>query len=365
MPTNFSAGPNKLVPEVEVRLRDACEAFPDSDIASWSISHRDPRVHDAFDRCVALVKDILHVPDDFEIIFTQGGATSLFKAWPLNICPTPCFVDVVRTGHWANEAHRGLEEVAAGGVINLGTQFPGWEAVSYQTDWLGSFLYAVSNETVNGTQLRDWGILPHRTPSLIIDMSSDIMMQPIPFDRIGMLFASTQKNLGMTGGFALVIVRKDLLECEPHPLLPAPLCFKEQLKHRGGLRNTVNPLGILSILYTLEWIREQGGVDAMAAQAQARAQLLYDTIDGSDGFFEGLAPPELRSTANITFRLRDEARSEDFLKFCADNGFVGLKGHAAMVKVAGPHVRASCYIGTTLDEVAELVAAMKGYHQRS
>jgi phosphoserine aminotransferase len=180
-----------------------------------------------------------------------------------------------------------------------------------------------------------------------------------------MLFASTQKNLGMTGGFALVIVRKDLLECEPHPLLPAPLCFKEQLKHRGGLRNTVNPLGILSILYTLEWIREQGGVDAMTAQAQARAQLLYDIIDGSDGFFEGLAPPELRSTANITFRLRDEARSEDFLKFCADNGFVGLKGHAAMVKVAGPPGRASCYIGTTLDEVAELVAAMKGYHQRS
>jgi phosphoserine aminotransferase len=362
---NFSAGPNKLVPEVEARLRDACQAFPGSDIASWSISHRDPRVHDAFDRCVVLVKEILNVPDNFEIIFTQGGATGMFKAWPLNICPTPCTVDVVRSGHWASEAHRALQEVEAGGVIHHGTQFTGWKNVSYQTNQLRKFLYTVSNETVGGTRLSDWGILPHNTPPLIVDMSSDIMMRPIPFNRVGLVFASTQKNLGMTGGFALNIVRKDLLECDPHHLLSAPLNFKEQLKHRGGLRNTVNPLVILSILYTLEWIQEQGGVDAMAAQAQARAQLLYEAIDESAGFFEGLASLELRSTANITFRLYDEARREDFLKFCTDKGFVGLKGHAALAKVVGPHVRASCYIGTTMEEVAELVAAMNEYRQRS
>lgn len=362
---NFAAGPNKLVPKVEARLREACQAFPGSDIASWSISHRDPRVHDAFDRCIVLVKEILSVPDDFEVIFTQGGATGMFKAWPLNICPTPCTVDVIRSGHWANEAHRALQEVGAGGVIHLGEQFDGWESVSYPIKKQQAFLYTVSNETVNGTQLPAWEMLANDAPSLVVDMSSDIMMRPIAFDRVGLVFASTQKNLGMAGGFALVVVRKDLFEREPHPLLPAPLCFKEQLKHRGGLRNTVNPLVILSILYTLEWIKAQGGTDTLKAHAKARAESLYNAIDASDGFFEGLAQPELRSAVNITFRLRDETLREDFLKFCTDKGFVGLKGHAALAKVVGPHVRASCYIGTTVDDVAALVATMQEYQSQN
>lgn len=365
MSINFSAGPNKLVPAVEARLLDACRAFPGSDIASWSISHRDPRVHDAFDRCIELVKEILNVPDNFEVIFTQGGATGMFKAWPLNICSTPCIVDIVRSGHWASEAHRALQEVEAGSVIHLGEQFTDWKDVSYRTSQQPKFLYTVSNETVGGTQLPDWELLPEKAPPLVVDMSSDIMMRPIPFGRVGLVFASTQKNLGMTGGFCLNIVRKDLLECDPHPLLSAPLSFKEQLEHRGGLRNTVNPLVILSILYTLEWIQEQGGVLAMAAQAKERADLLYKTIDGSEGFYEGLAPTELRSTANITFRLRDEAKRENFLKFCVDSGFVGLKGHAALAKEVGSHVRASCYIGTTMSEVAQLVDAMNEYQHHS
>lgn len=364
MSINFSAGPSKLVPEVEVRLRDACHAFPGTNIASWSISHRDSKVHEAFDQCITLVKQILGVPENFEVLFTQGGATALFKAWALNIAHTSNTVDIVHSGHWANETHRALQEMEGSGVIRLATEFDGWKEVSYQAKSRGDFLYLVSNETVNGTQLRDWELLPQDAPPLIVDMSSDIFMRPIPFERIGLVFASTQKNCGMTGGYALVIVRKDLLECDPHPLLPAPLSFKEQLKHRSGLRNTVNPLVILSIRYTLEWIRDQGGVKAMATQAEARAQLLYDTIDASEGFFEGLALPELRSTANVTFRLRDEGQRENFLKSCIDKGFVGLKGHAALAKVEGTHMRASCYIATTMEEVSQLANAMQEYQQQ-
>ncbi len=356
---NLSAGPNRLVATVQQRLLESAKAFPGTDIAAWETSHRTPLVHDAFDQCIALVREILGVPKNFEVLFTQGGATGMFKAWPLNICPMLRMVDIVRSGHWASEAYRALKEVEVGGVVRLGFEFDDWP--SYRAINQGDFLYLVSNETVNGRQLPGWELLPQDAPPLVVDMSSDIMTRPIDFSRVGMVFASTQKNLGMTGGFCLVIVRKDLMDCDPHPLLPAPLSFKEQMKHRGGLRNTVNPLVILSILFTLEWIKEQGGVEAMGAQTQERAQLLYDAIDGSNGHFEGLAPPDLRSNVNVTFRACDEARSEDFLRFCADRGFVGLKGHAAWAKEVGPHARASMYVGATTDDATALVKAMNDF----
>jgi phosphoserine aminotransferase len=356
---NFSAGPNQLPRTVDELLLRAAKEYPDTDIPAWSISHRDSRVHDAFDQCIALVKELLGVPDTFEVLFTQAGASGMFKAWPQNICSGQCTVDIVRSGHWASEAHRGLRELETGGLVKIGAEFPGWQEVSYASLAPSSYLYMVSNETVNGTQLPHWDMLPLDAPPLIIDMSSDIMMRPIDWPRVGLVFASTQKNLGITAGFCLVIVRKDLLEAEPHPLLAAPLSFQEQMKHRGGLRNTVNPLGVLSILYTLRWIKERGGVEAMQQQAAARAKFLYDAIDGSDGFFEGLAPRELRSTANITFRTRDEDRREDFLKFCLNEDCVGLKGHAALAKIAGPHARASMYIGTPIG-AAEVIAELMG-----
>jgi phosphoserine aminotransferase len=357
---NFSAGPNQLPRTVDELLLRAAKEYPDTDIPAWSISHRDSRVHDAFDQCIALVKELLGVPDTFEVLFTQAGASGMFKAWPLNICSWQLSkVDIVCSGHWASEAYRGLQELEVGDLIKIGTLHGGWGDVSYQNSSQGHFLYLVSNETVNGTQLPDWDMLPLDAPPLIIDMSSDIMMRPIDWSRVGLVFASTQKNLGITAGFCLVIVRKDLLEAEPHPLLAAPLSFQEQMKHRGGLRNTVNPLGVLSILYTLRWIKERGGVEAMQQQAAARAKFLYDAIDGSGGFFEGLAPRELRSTTNITFRTRDEDRREAFLKFCLDEGCVGLKGHAALAKIAGPHARASMYISTPIG-AAEVLAMLMG-----
>lgn len=357
---NFAAGPCKLVSSVEAKLRTACMTFPGTDIPAWSISHRDPLVHDVFDRTVALVREILGVPDNFEVLFTQGGATALFKGWPQNLVKKQAVVDVVMSGHWANEALVALESVASTGLIRVERGFDGWDKVSYDhapTD--EHFLYVVSNETVHGRQLLDWDTIPDTAPSLVVDMSSDIFMRPIPFDRVGMVFASTQKNCGMTGGFALVIVRKDLIEHQAHPLLPAPINFREQLKHRGGLRNTVNPLGILSMLYTLEWIRDQGGVEVMRAQAETRAKLFYDTVDQSEGFYEGIASPELRSAVNFTFRLRDEALRPSFLQHCINTGFVGLKGHKAAIDVFGLHQRASCYNATTLEEVGHLTEHMK------
>ncbi len=358
---NFSAGPNKLVPEVERRLHDGCQTFPGSDIASWSISHREPRVHEAFDQCVTLVKDILDVPDNFEIIFTQGGATGMFKAWPMNICCEGEVVDVVLSGHWANAALQGLKEVQAGELIQIGKQFDGWHSVSYPScDW-GEYLYLVSNETVNGVQSPNWETIPNEEGLFVIDMSSDIMTRPIDFRKVGLAFASTQKNLGTTAGFCLCIVRQDLLECDPHSLLPAPLSFAEQLKHRGGLRNTVNPLGILSILFTLEWIKEQGGVPAMQRQAAARSEALYRAIDMSSGFFEGLAPKELRSRVNVTFRPQHEKLWQPFIDYCGEKGFIGLKGHAGLVKQAGLHARASMYVGATMEEVEALVSAMQEF----
>lgn len=365
MSHNFSAGPNPLPKAVQQRLLEAAETYPGTDISAWSISHRDQTVHDAFDRCAVLVREILGVPNNFEILLTQGGATGMFKAWPMNICPELVTVDIVRSGHWANEAYRGLQEVQTSGLIKIGTELPGWDSVIYPTKGCtplsGDILYAVTNETVNGTQLPRWELLPRNAPPLVVDMSSDIMMRPIDFSRIGLVFASTQKNLGMTAGFCLVIVRKDLMEGEPHPLLPAPLSFQEQLKHRGGLRNTVNPLGILSMLYILEWIKEQGGVETMQAQAEVRAQIVYDAIDSSEGYFEGLAPPEFRSTANVTFRVSEEGRRMAFLEFCTHRGFVGLKGHAALAKTAGPHARASMYVGATVNDAEALVAAMEAF----
>jgi phosphoserine aminotransferase len=359
---NFSAGPNQLPRSVHERLLQAAKAYPNTGIPAWSISHRDSRVHDAFDQCIELVKELLGVPDTFEVLFTQGGATGMFKAWPLNICGRQLqTVDVIHSGHWASEAFRGLQELQTGDVIKIGTGFPGWLNVSYNETHPSSYLYMVSNETVNGTQLPHWDMVPITAPRVIIDMSSDIMMRPIDWSCVGLVFASTQKNLGMTAGFCLVIVHKDLLETEPHPLLPAPLNFKEQLKHRGGLRNTVNPLGILSMLYTLEWINEQGGVGVMEEQAAARARLIYGAIDKSDGFYKGLAPIFLRSKANVTFRVHEEGRREGFLQFCAVRGFVGLKGHAALAKVAGPHARASMYIGATMNDAEALVEAMNAF----
>jgi len=354
---NFSAGPAAIDPGVLQKAASELVCYGDKGMSVLEMSHRTPMFMDIYNEALALFRDVMGVPEGYEVLFLQGGATMEFAAVPLNLMTGSRKADYLDTG---NFAHLAAEEAKKYGTVNIVassrdenyTYIPDLDTIAFSPD--ADYAYITTNNTIYGTRfvaLPNTGAVP-----LVADASSNILSEPMDVSRFGVLYAGTQKNIG-PAGMAIVVVRKDLLG-RANPLCPKVINWAEQAKN-DSMINTPNTFAIYMIKLVCEWMKENGGVPAFYAINQAKAKLLYDAIDNSK-LFSNPVRKEYRSLMNVTFVTGNADKDDAFCKYCKQNGLVNIKGHR---NVGG--MRASIYNAMPMAGVQKLVDVMARFEREN
>lgn len=348
---NFSPGPSMLpVPVLEKAQADLV-CFGSSGMSVMEMSHRSKMYIDIYDKAVADLRTLMAIPDDYEVLFLQGGATQQFSAVPLNLMVTGK-ADYVDSG---NFAHLAAEEARRYGAVSIVassredhyTYVPDLSAAAFDPE--ADYIHITQNNTIYGTRYVE---LPQSTAPLVSDASSMILSEPMDVRQYGVIYAGAQKNIGPSG-LCVLIVRRDLLG-RANPLCPKLLNWNVQAE-AGSMYNTPNTWGIYLAGLTFAWLLQQGGVEAIEQVNIRKAQLLYDYLDESK-LFKPTAQPKYRSRMNVTFVTGSADMDAAFVKAAAAQGLVNLKGHRT---VGG--MRASIYNAMPMEGVQKLVAFMKQF----
>jgi len=357
---SFAPGPAVLpVPVLEQVQRDLL-CLPGAGASVLEISHRSKAFEGIMADAKARLKALLGVPDDYHILFLQGGARLQFSMIPMNLLRgSSVAADYVVTGSWSKYA---LEEAKKEGPVNVA--FNGKDTNYDRLPAMGSlplnpqapYVYIASNETIQGVQFAtdpDTGGVP-----LVCDASSDFLHRPVDVKRYGILYACAQKNAG-PAGLTIVIVRDDLVKHSPDSLA-GYLSYRIHAEN-NSLWNTPPVFGIYVFQLIARWLQEEiGGLDKMYALNREKARMLYEVIDASSGFYRGHAQPDCRSVMNVTFRLPNEELEKKFLAEAAPLKLRELKGHRS---VGG--MRASIYNAMPLAGVQTLRDFMKDFLARN
>ena len=346
----FNAGPCLLPQEVYDKAIEAIKDFKGTGVSLLSISHRTKEWEATMDETRALWKELLNIPDDYEVLFLGGGASLQFLYVAMNYLEKKAAY--LETGVWAKKAlkeARGIGEayaIASSADRNY-SYIPKGFVVPSDLD----YLHITTNNTIYGTEIRK--DLDVNVP-LIADMSSDIFSRPIDVSKYNAIYAGAQKNMAMAG-VTVIIVKDEKLGKAPREI-PTMLDYRTHVD-KGSMFNTPPVVPIYCALENLRWLKKQGGVEAMDKLAQQRAEIVYGEIDRNK-MFRGTAVEEDRSLMNICFVMADEYKEleKDFLDFATSKGMVGVKGHRS---VGG--FRASCYNAQTIEGVNALVACMKEF----
>jgi len=339
---NFSPGPAVLpLPALEEAQRDLV-ALPGVGISILEISHRSKAFTEIIERAEANLRNLLTIPDNYRVLFLQGGAQMQFAMAPLNLLRgSGKAADYVLTGSWGQTALK--EAKTQGGVrVAWDGKSTNYNRVPQQNELdlnsKAAYVHITSNETIQGVQfpsepLPSVGHLacPTEWPGdvpLVCDSSSDFLSRPVPIQRYGILYACAQKNAG-PAGVTIVIIRDDLLQRSPADL-PSMLSYKV-LAGGKSLLNTPPVFAVYMVKLVTQWLLgEIGGLKKMAQINQQKAQLLYDAVEQCDGFYQIHAQPGSRSIMNVAFRLANPALEEPFLKQAAERGLYELKGHRSV-----------------------------------
>ncbi len=347
---NFSAGPSILPKPVFEEASRAVLDLNGSGLSILEISHRSSYFEPILQEAVDLVKELLGLPEGYEVLFLAGGASTQFFMAVMNLLPEGKKAAYVDTGVWSTKAIKeaqmlGEIDVIASSKDKNYTYIPKGYGVSPEY----VFLHTTSNNTIFGTQYQSW---PDTPVPIVCDMSSDIFSKPIEPHRFGLIYAGAQKNLG-PAGVTLVIVRQDMLG-KINKTLPTMLRYETHVQN-GSMYNTPPVFPIYVSLLTLRWLKQQGGLTYIRDMNERKAKLLYDVID-SIPFYLGHSVPEDRSRMNVTWNLEDAELNKEFLAFCQEAGCDGLKGHKS---VGG--FRASIYNAMPEGGVRVLAEVMKAY----
>lgn len=347
---NFNAGPSMLPREVIENTAKQILDFNGSGLSMAEISHRAKDFQPVVDEAVALIKELLEIPEGYSVLFLGGGASLEFCMVPYNFLKKKAAY--LNTGVWAKKAMKEAKlfgevvEVASSAEANY-TYIPkGWECPAD-----ADYLHITTNNTIYGTEIRHELQVPVR---MIADMSSDIFSRPVDVSKYDCIYAGAQKNLAMAG-VTLVIVKDDALG-KVDRSIPTMLDYRTHVE-KGSMFNTPPVVPIYSALETLRWIKAQGGLKMMDKLAHERAEMLYAEIDRNK-LFRGTAKEEDRSLMNICFVMNDEYKEleKPFLDYALSCGMVGVKGHRS---VGG--FRASCYNAQTIEGVEALVKCMQDF----
>jgi len=332
---NFGAGPAVLPEPVLEQVRDHLPALPGVGMSVLEISHRSPAFDEILATAEANIRALAGVPDDYHVLFLQGGATLQFSMVPMNLLPADGTADYLLTGSWALQAAREAEKFGAVRVAST-TEAEGFRrlpsAGEIDVSPTAAYVHATTNNTIAGTQ---WPAMPDvGDRPLVVDASSDIFSRPIEVAGHGLIYAGAQKNLG-PAGVTVAIVRPDLVERGPSSL---PKLLRYATYVQGGSRpNTPPVFAIYVVSLVTAWLRDQGGLQAAAERNERKAAKLYAAIDRTD-FYRGVADRDSRSRMNVTFRLATPELEAGFIQEAEAAGLAGLKGHRS---VGG--LRASIY----------------------
>ncbi len=354
---NFSAGPAVLPEPVLRKAQEAVWDVAGSGIGIMEHSHRGKVFDRIRDEAEQACRDLAGIPDNYRVLFLQGGASLQFSMVPMNLLPSDRTADFLLTGVWAQKAVKEAKvlerkvHIAASSESTNFDRIPQASEIKYSER--PAYVHLTTNNTIYGTQWRAEPSVPAGVP-LVADTSSDMYSRPIDVSRYGLIYAGAQKNLGPSG-VVLVIIRDDLVEAGPKNL-PIMLQYRTHAAEKS-LYNTPPTFGIYVMGEVFKWIQSQGGLRAMAEHNESKARLLYDFIDQSD-FFRGTAQPDSRSLMNICFRAPTEELESRFIAEATKRGLDGLKGHRS---VGG--MRASVYNACPRAAVEALVAFMKEFEQ--
>lgn len=352
---NFSAGPAVLPEPVLKRAQEAIWNVAGSGIGIMEHSHRGKVFDRIIEEAEQACRQLAGIPDNYRVLFLQGGASLQFSMVPMNLLPADRTADYLLTGVWAQKAVK--EAKILGGKVHLAAsseatnfdRIPKQEEIRYSANPV--YVHITTNNTIFGTQWRSEPSVPAGAP-LIADASSDIYSRPIDITKYGLIYAGAQKNLGPSG-VVLVILRDDLVEAGAKTL-PTMLQYRTHASEKS-LYNTPPTFGIYVMGEVFKWIQAEGGLKAMEEKNEAKAKLLYDYIDQSD-FFRGTVQPDSRSRMNVCFRAPTEELESKFISEATKRGLDGLKGHRS---VGG--MRASIYNACPRAAVEALVSFMKEF----
>jgi phosphoserine aminotransferase len=337
-------------------LRQAADEMLDwhgSGMSVMEMSHRGKEFIAIHAEAEALLRELMAIPASYKVLFMQGGAIGENAIVPMNMLRGKASADYIHTGEWSKksiaEARKYAKvNVAASGEASRFTSIPPRE--TWQLDPDAAYVHICANETIGGVEYHftpDTGAVP-----LVADMSSNILSRPVDVAKYGLIYGGAQKNIG-PAGLTIVIVRDDLIG-QAHPFTPSAFDYKQQADNDSML-NTPPTYAIYIAGLVFKWIKERGGLTAMAEHNRAKAKVLYDHLDGSAFFSNPVARAD-RSLMNVPFRLADESLDDAFLKGALARGMVQLKGHRS---VGG--MRASIYNAMPVEGVQALVDFMKEF----
>lgn len=325
---NFNAGPSALPLAVLEKAQQELIDFRGTGMSIMELSHRSAAYEEVHNQAIALLKELLSIPDDYEVLFLQGGASLQFSMIPMNFLTPEQKAGYIMTGSWSEKAFS--EAKLFGNPYHVASTkdsqyrgIPQFDELQYNaTD---AYVHLTSNNTIYGTQWKEFpqiGDIP-----LIADMSSDILSKPIDVSKFALIYAGAQKNLGPSG-VTVVIIRKDMIE-KANSSIPTMFKYSTHSKN-NSLYNTPPTFGIYMLGEVLNWVKGIGGIYEISKRNEEKAKLIYNAIDQSHGFYSGHAELGSRSLMNITFRLKDEELEKKFLEEAKNEGFIGVNGHRSV-----------------------------------
>ncbi|MES2113194.1 MAG: 3-phosphoserine/phosphohydroxythreonine transaminase [Bacteroidota bacterium] len=351
---NFGAGPCILPEEVLSRAAEAVKCWEPAGLSILEISHRSAAFESVMQETESLVRELLNVPDNYSVLFLQGGASMQFCMVPMNFLQKSkkeaAYLDA---GYFGQKA---IKEAQLFGRVNVvaSSRERAYEDIprDYKIPGDAAYFHCTSNNTIEGTEMFRF---PETDVPVVCDMSSDIFSREIDVSKFDLIYAGAQKNTG-PAGMTLVIAKNSFLDTVKHPI-PSMLDYRVY-RDNGSMYNTPPVFAIYAAMLNLHWLKRKGGIKMIAHENRAKAQLLYDEID-SNPLFYGSAVKWNRSLMNVTFRMHDPAKEKGFLEFAEKGGMVGIRGYRT---VGG--FRASLYNALPYESVKALVACMKVYAEK-
>ena len=347
---NFNSGPSILPPQVLEQAAAAIHNFNNTGLSILEIGHRTSHFVEVVTEAQQIIKRLMDLDDAYEVLFLQGGATMQFMQVPMNLLDENGLAAICDNGVWGNKA---VKEAGVFGPVKVvsDTSDKKHTYLNKQLELPNNttYLHITTNNTVEGTQ---WHQYPQTNALLVGDMSSDIFCRPAAFNQFDLIYAGAQKNMG-AAGVTIVVVKKEILG-KVNRKIPAILDYKKHIE-AGSLLNTPPVFSIYVTLLTLRWMEAQGGLVEMGKRNNAKAQLLYDTIDSLPAFHCPIAKED-RSIMNAVFFLTDSTREAAFLDLCKKEGMIGVKGYRT---VGG--IRVSMYNAMPIASVQTFCDLMKSF----
>lgn len=353
---NFNAGPSILPKEVFREASEALLDFKGTGLSILEIGHRTPLFQNVMDEALQLVRELMELDTDHEVMFLHGGASTQFFQVPMNLLNQGQTASYTDTGVWASKA---IKEAKLYGKVDVAcsSKDAGYSFLpkQFEVDPSSVYLHLTTNNTIYGTQWQDLSLFYNKEVPLVADMSSDILSRRVDFNKYALIYAGAQKNIG-AAGVNLVVVNKNHLGKVNRPL-PTMMDYRNHIE-AGSLLNTPPVFAIYVCMLTLRWLKNAGGIPAIETVNDKKAALLYQTIDALP-LFKGTVDKADRSKMNVPFLIEKPGVEKEFLALCETEGMIGVKGHRT---VGG--FRVSLYNALPYESVVALTDLMKYFAEK-